>query len=169
MNNQFCTKPNVHMYLTWLLLSLFRSVFGNSYAACVSAKKTSGYQKRASFLFVRSAFLRLPTARGRLVLSKGSKRSCSVTHDGFSSLRFISILPASTQQQFKATRKNQAASRPAFYRLIQFFHLCIINIKSIIHQQLVIQELGIARRKEIVFDFHLIDLLFNLESSKYKN
>ncbi|MET1248965.1 hypothetical protein ABWW58_09280 [Sporolactobacillus sp. STCC-11] len=161
MNNQFCTKPNVHMYLTWLLVSLFHSVFfGSSYVTYGSLKKTSGPKTRASFLSVRSALLRfLIAARLRLVPSKQSNCSCSVSHDGFSTLRFRSILPASTSapHQFKAGRKNQTASHPAIHPLIKIFHICITNIKSTIHQQLVIKEIGITRRLKMMVGFHLID------------
>lgn len=136
MNNQFCMKPNVQMYLTWLLVSLFHSVFGSSFVSHGSMKKTDVPKTWASFLSVRSA-LRLLIATGRLVLSdKKSDPSLSNSHGGFSSLRIRSILPASTPQQFKAMQKSQTASRPAIYPLIQFFHVCIANIKSIMYQQL---------------------------------
>jgi len=150
VNDQYCTKPNVQMYLTWLLLSLFRSVFGSSFVPYCSSKKTSGPKTRASFLSVRSVLLRfLIAARLRLVPSEQSNYSCSVSHDGFSFLRFRSILPANySQQQSKAIQKSQAASHPDFYRLIQFFSLPINNMKSSIYRHFLIQQFDMITQKQ---------------------
>jgi hypothetical protein len=142
------------MYLTWLLISLLHSVFGNSFVPYCSWKKTSRPKTQAAFLFVRSALLRLQTTTGRLALNKESKRSCSGTDRGslFSQLRYI--LPACTSQQFKAKRKNQAASHPAFYRLIQISHINIVKF----------QKLSIIAIKKFIFDLHLADGLFNFKN-----
>lgn len=145
MNNQFCMKRNGHMYLTWLLLSLFRSVFGGSCAAHVSTQNSESNKTNASFLFFQSALLPWSTATGRLVLRWKTDSSLFGNHDGSSSLRFRSLFSESTPLQFKTKRKNRATSCSAIHLLIQFFHVRIRNIKSIIDRQLVIQERGIAR------------------------
>ncbi|MFX3618764.1 MAG: hypothetical protein ACE3JK_14745 [Sporolactobacillus sp.] len=145
MNNPFCTKTNFQTSLTWLLLRLLRSVFGNSFVPYDSAKVANAPKARASFLFIQSALLPLPSA-ARLVPIQTIKTKQPGT-GVFLQFRFP--LTTNPLQRFKVARKNRAASHPAIHSLIQFFHVGVINIKSVIHQQIVIKNSVLIVRQEL--------------------
>ncbi|MFT8319014.1 MAG: hypothetical protein ABF651_12190 [Sporolactobacillus sp.] len=136
MNNPFSTRTNVQTYLIRLLLGLLRSVFGNSFVPHDSAKVANAPKTRTSFLFIRSALLPLTSAAGLVPI-----QTMKTKQPGTGSfLQFRLPLPANTLQPFKVARKSRAASHPAIHSLIQFFHVGVINIKSMIHQQIIIKK-----------------------------
>jgi hypothetical protein len=129
-------KPNVQMYLTWLLISLFRNVFSGRCVVRVSTNKSSKYSNDFVVPF-QLVFLHLrPTACS--ALGRRTVLSFSVARNEYPTLRLRTIFWAGRLQQTRAAIKNQATSHLAIHRLIHFFHVPIPNIKSIIYQQLVI-------------------------------
>ncbi|SFG17309.1 hypothetical protein [Sporolactobacillus nakayamae] len=147
MNNQFCTKPNVQMFLLWLFVHLCRNGFraGNGARVLVTNKNKKDLNDFVEPFQLTVHQLRMAV---RFALAQRIVSSFSVAHNGYSSLRLRLILFTVSLQQTCAIRKNQASSHLAIHRLIHFFHVRILNIKSIIHQQLVIQSTVLPVEKE---------------------
>ncbi|MFT8311100.1 MAG: hypothetical protein ABF629_08045 [Sporolactobacillus sp.] len=142
MNDQYCTKPNVQMYLTWLLVNLFRDVVGGRFVSLVSAKSNGSKKIRASFLPFRSALLHFPT----VVYPRETKSfivRCPSRDIGFT----IHVL--STAEHTEPIKRNskKTSCNPPDYSFPDSIHSRIHpQHQGTIHQQFVIQKLSIARR-----------------------